>query len=110
VLPDYPHTTRWLNEEEKAFAAWRLMQDIKEEDMRHARSVLVGMKLALKDYRLPIFALCQHLILLSLSFQYFFPAIVGTLGFGPITTLLLTVPPWVSTDTTKALSVSLMNC
>ncbi|KAH8893613.1 major facilitator superfamily transporter [Thozetella sp. PMI_491] len=103
VLPNYPHTTRWLNEEEKAFAAWRLMQDIREEDTRHARSVWVGVKLAVQDYRLPIFVVCQHLSLLGLTFQYFFPAIVNTLGFGPITTLLLTVPPWVATLLTSLL-------
>ncbi|KAF2674456.1 MFS general substrate transporter [Microthyrium microscopicum] len=97
VLPDYPHTTRWLNEEEKAFAAWRLKEDIKEDDTRHAESVWIGLKLALKDYRLPLFVLCQHFSLLSLTFQYFFPAIVNTLGYGPITTLLLTVPPWFAT-------------
>ncbi len=110
VLPDYPHTTRWLDEEGKAFAAWRLMQDINEEDKRHAKSVWVGVKLALKDYRLPIFVLCQHFSLLGLTFQYFFPAIVTTLGFGQITSLLLTVPPWVSTNTTKALRPSVANC
>jgi hypothetical protein len=87
-----------------------MIQDIKEEDRGHARSVRVGLKLALKDSRLPIFALCQHFSLLSLTFQYFFPAIVGTLGFGRITTLWLTVPPWVSTSTTKALGASFANC
>ena len=59
-LPDYPHTTRCLNDEEKAFAAWRLIDDIKEEDKRHARSVWAGVKLALKDYRLHLFVLFQH--------------------------------------------------
>lgn len=54
--------------------------------------MLGGAKLALKDYRLYIFLLFQHMSLLSQTFQYFFPSIVGTLGYGKIETLLLTVP------------------
>lgn len=91
-LPDYPSTTRWLNEEERAFASWRLIDDIKESDERHSDSVWQGVRLAVKDYRLYVFLLFQHLSLLSQTFQYFFPSIVATLGFGKIETLLLTVP------------------
>ena len=94
-LPDYPHTTRWLSDEEKAFASWRLMDDIKEEDEQHAGSVWAGIKLAVKDYRLYPFILLQHTSLVSQAFQYFFPSIVGTLGYGPIITLWLTAPAWV---------------
>lgn len=91
-LPDYPSTTRWLNEEERAFAAWRLIDDVKESDERHSDSVWHGVRLAFQDYRLYLFLLLQHLSLLSQTFQYFFPSIVATLGFGKIATLLLTVP------------------
>lgn len=91
-LPDYPSTTRWLSEEERAFAAWRLIEDVKESDETHSESVWQGVKLAVKDYRLYVFLLFQHLSLLSQTFQYFFPSIVATLGFGKIETLLLTVP------------------
>lgn len=96
VLPDYPATTRWLSEEEKAFAAFRLTRDVNEEDERHAKSTIAGLNLALRDYRLYLFVLLQHLAILSLTFQYFFPAIVGTLGYGRIDTLWLTAPVWVS--------------
>lgn len=95
-LPNYPATTSWLSEEEKTFAAWRLLADVNEEDERHARSAMAGLKLALQDYRLYLFILFQHLSLLSQTFQYFFPAIVGTLGYGAIDTLWLTAPVWVS--------------
>lgn len=95
-LPNYPATTSWLSEEEKTFAAWRLLADVNEEDERHARSTMAGLKLALQDHRLYLFILFQHLSLLSQTFQYFFPAIVGTLGYGAIDTLWLTAPVWVS--------------
>jgi MFS family permease len=55
VLPDYPHSTRWLSEEERAFASWRLIADINEADERHSRTIWDGAKLALKDYRLYLF-------------------------------------------------------
>lgn len=96
-LPDYPATTRWLSEEERAFAAWRLVEDIKESDDQHTASVWEGVRLAFKDYRTYFFLLLQHMSLLSQTFQYFFPSIVATLGFGKIETLLLTVPVWFAT-------------
>lgn len=92
VLPDYPASTKWLNEEERNFASWRLMADINESDDTHSRSIWDGVKLCLKDYRLYLFVLLQHLSILSQTFQYFFPSIVQTLGYGEIETLLLTVP------------------
>lgn len=95
VLPDYPSTTRWLNDEERAFASWRLLRDINEPDA--AQSIWKGLKLALADYRLYLFVLLQHLSLLSQTFQYFFPSIVQTLGYGRIETLWLTVPVWFGT-------------
>lgn len=81
-----------MTEEERALASYRLLEDIDEADEATATSVWHGVKLALKDYRLYLFVLLQHLSLLSQTFQYFFPSIVGTLGYGSIVTLLLTVP------------------
>lgn len=97
ILPNYPATTSWLDEEEKAYASWRLLADINEEDARFEQSAWAGAKLALSDYRLYIFVAFQHISVLSQTFQYFFPAIVNTLGYGKITTLWLTAPVWVST-------------
>lgn len=102
-LPDYPATTRWLSAEEKHFAAWRLLADFDEADLddeehhpERGRSMpLEGLRLALRDGRLYLFILLQHVSLLSQTFQYFFPAIVGTLGYGAIDTLWLTAPVWV---------------
>ncbi|KAK9785531.1 putative Major facilitator superfamily domain-containing protein [Seiridium cardinale] len=97
VLPDYPATTRWLSDEEKAYAQWRLVDDIGEADNGGASSIKDGVKLALKDPRLYLFTLLQHTSLLSQSFQYFFPTIVKTLGYGNIETLLITAPVWIGT-------------
>ena len=53
--------------------------------------------LAFRDPRLYLFTLLQHASLLSQSFQYMFPAIVKTLGFGNVETLLITAPIWIGT-------------
>lgn len=95
ILPNYPHTTKWLTQEERAFAAWRLAQDINEADTYGEQTVWGGVKMIVRDYRLYVFVLIQHVSLISQTFQYFFPTIVGTLGYGRIVTLWLTAPAWV---------------
>ncbi|KAH8669378.1 major facilitator superfamily domain-containing protein [Ilyonectria robusta] len=97
ILPNYPHTTKWLTQEESAYAAWRLAQDINEVDTYGEITVWDGVKMAVRDYRLYAFILLQHVSLLSQTFQYFFPTIVGTLGYGRIVTLWLTAPAWFAT-------------
>lgn len=66
--------------------------DAEEEDDRHATGVMQGLVMALKDWRLYVFMLMLHANVLAGTFQYIFPSIVQTLGFGRIETLLLTVP------------------
>ncbi|KIV98099.1 hypothetical protein PV10_01785 [Exophiala mesophila] len=97
VIPNFPATTKWLNEEEQAFARWRLKLDAEEEDDNTSTSLWHGLLLCLKDYRMYIFLLMQHLSILSMTFQYLFPSIVGTLGYPHVQTLLLTVPVWTAT-------------
>jgi hypothetical protein len=97
VLPNFPASSKWLSEEERSFAEWRLVDDAKESDDTDAVSLLAGLKMALVDYRVYLFLLFQHLSLLSQTFQYFFPSIVATLNYGRIQTLLLTVPVWFAT-------------
>ncbi|KAI1812730.1 allantoate permease [Poronia punctata] len=95
VLPNYPATTKWLTPDEQAYAQWRLLDDTGEEDVAAASSIKEGVKLAFRDPRLYLFTLLQHASILSQAFQYFFPSIVNTLGFGKIETLLLTTPVWI---------------
>lgn len=53
VLPNFPRTTSWLTEEEKALAAWRLEEDIGEDDWvdSEQQSFLHGAKLAFTDIK-----------------------------------------------------------
>jgi len=94
VLPNFPATSRWLSEEERQFAQWRLIDDAKESDTTDSVTLSQGLMMALRDYRLYIFLVLQHVSLLTQTFQYFFPTIVKTLGYSKIATLLLTAPVW----------------
>jgi MFS family permease len=54
ILPNFPHTTKWLTEEEKALAIWRLEEDIGEEDSavgEAEQSLWYGAKLAFGDVK-----------------------------------------------------------
>lgn len=73
------------------------MHDAKEADDATTAGVWEALKLALGDKRLYLFALLLHTSLLSQTFQYFFPTIVKTLGYGNVHTLLITAPVWVAT-------------
>lgn len=97
IIPNFPQTTKWLTDEQKAYALWRLKNDADEDDDNKSTGIMQGLVLALKDWRLYIFILLQHLSILSQTFQYLFPSIVLTLGYGRIETLLLTVPVWFAT-------------
>ncbi|KAJ5119211.1 hypothetical protein N7526_010848 [Penicillium atrosanguineum] len=96
-LPNYPATTSWLKDEEQAYAQWRLMNDTGEADNASSSSIREAPAMVFADRRIYLFILLQHVSLLSQNFQYFFPTIVQTLGYGSIETLLITAPVWITT-------------
>lgn len=53
VLPNFPRTTSWLTEEEKALAVWRLEEDIGEDDWVNSeqQTFFHGAKLAFLDIK-----------------------------------------------------------
>jgi hypothetical protein len=55
-LPNFPRTTTWLTEEERQLAAWRLEEDIGEDDWidSHHQSFFHGLKLAFTDIKMYI--------------------------------------------------------
>ncbi|KXJ91132.1 major facilitator superfamily domain-containing protein [Microdochium bolleyi] len=97
VLPNFPRTTSWLNEEEKALAIWRLEEDIGEDDWvgTEDQSFFQGAKLAFTDIKTYVLMVLVFCIVASGTVTNFFPAVVNTLGYGSVTTLLLTAPPYV---------------
>lgn len=79
LLPNYPKTTKWLSEEQRQYAAWRLAMDVGSDDTAGELGLMDSIKAAVCDPKLYLFMVLQHLILLSQCFQYVFPSVVKTL-------------------------------
>jgi hypothetical protein len=50
ILPDYPHSTRFLSSEEKAVATRRMQGPGGSKDAEKS-GLMIGLKLALTDYK-----------------------------------------------------------
>ncbi|KAI0016543.1 major facilitator superfamily domain-containing protein [Xylariomycetidae sp. FL0641] len=97
ILPNFPRTTSWLSEEERALAVWQLEEDIGEDDWIDSehQSLWHGAKLAFADIKTYVLLVLLFGIVASGSVTNFFPTVVSTLGYSNVVTLLLTSPPYV---------------
>ncbi|KAJ5758085.1 uncharacterized protein N7511_006779 [Penicillium nucicola] len=98
ILPDFPGTTKWLNESEKVVAQCRLAVDAGSDTVLDAEKVPIsrGLSWAAKDIRTWLFACLQMCTTASISYSHFFPTLIKELGFKNNTTvLLLTSPPYI---------------
>ncbi|KFY87468.1 hypothetical protein V498_07168, partial [Pseudogymnoascus sp. VKM F-4517 (FW-2822)] len=95
ILPNYPKEAKWLTDEEREYAIWRIADEAAGlEDGEDGESVWVGALQALKDPKVYMLILLQFSLVTGMAYTYFFPSIVSTLGYNKITTLLLTAPPY----------------
>ncbi|KAF1935439.1 MFS general substrate transporter [Clathrospora elynae] len=95
ILPDLPHNSRGFTEEERAVAVLRMTEDVGEVDEDSAEeSPFAGLMMAVKDLKIYVMMLTFTAYVVGLSFNAFFPTLTKTLGFGYITTLLMSAPPW----------------
>lgn len=92
VLPDFPHDTKWLTQEERDLATNRMELDTVQN--KGETSTFKGLKQASKDPMVWIFAMMAHMHLAANGFKNFFPTVVETLGFSETVTLVLTCPPY----------------
>lgn len=98
ILPDFPTTSHnWLSPEEVRLAEKRMEEDVgvgdSEETETGGRGH--GFKLAIADWKVWWLAVALTSMVISLSFNAFFPTLSATMGYNPTITLLLCVPPWV---------------
>lgn len=95
VIPDWPTTTKWLTEEEKALGVVRLIEDAgqEEEDI----GMKQGLRIAASDYRVWLCIVGQLCVQAVASLTNFLPTLVANFGFNTINTLLLTAPPYICT-------------
>ncbi|KAH7380706.1 major facilitator superfamily domain-containing protein [Pyrenochaeta sp. MPI-SDFR-AT-0127] len=100
ILPDFPGSAtgsaRWLlSEEERRVSSLRMSLDsVSSQETNH--SVWYGLKLAVSDYKVWIFALILCSNQSAYGFNYFYPAIVRGFNLGSRTiTLVCTAPPYI---------------
>ena len=111
VLPDFPHKSHWLlSSEELRLVEVRMQEDAglggsDEIDCKDSHVPASGLLEALSDWRVYWLALANASLIISLSFNAFFPTLTETLGYSPTVTLLLCAPPWIFA-TVVALAVS----
>lgn len=94
LLPNYPSTTPWLSETERALASYRLALEADNEEDEVRGSVWKGAKQCFSDPKVWLLVLIQSSATVGMSFTYFFPSIVQTLGYPRVPTLLMTAPPY----------------
>lgn len=98
ILPDFPSTSHtWLSAEEVRLAERRMEEDVGvgDEEQTEAAGQMHGLVLAFTDWKVWWLALALTSLVVSLSFNAFFPTLSATMGYNPTITLLLCAPPWV---------------
>jgi len=109
ILPNYPETKdiTWLTPAEHALAKWRMLEDNggispakppteSDNDPLKRSDAMAGLRLAIMDWKVYYLAAGLSLYALTLSFHLYFPTLTATMGYGPIISLLLCVPPWMA--------------
>ncbi|KAL0950041.1 hypothetical protein HGRIS_010049 [Hohenbuehelia grisea] len=98
ILPDFPETSsRWLSPAEVSLAKRRMAEDagVGDEQETEDKSHFTGLFQAVTDWRVWWMAFALTSIVISLSFNAFFPTLSATMGFNRTKTLLLCAPPWI---------------
>ncbi|KAF2669522.1 MFS transporter [Microthyrium microscopicum] len=94
ILPDYPHSTRFLTPDERAIAMRRVQDQSGVKDSTKG-SLMTGLKMALTDYKVWLLSLIIITKTSAGAVTSFIPTLVGTFGLGRVNTLLLVAPPYV---------------
>lgn len=96
ILPNFPSTTKWLTDEEREMAVWRLQQDVNVGEWTSSDEQITwkAFWLMLKDWKNWFLVVLVYCVGASLSVNSFFPSVIKTLGKSDTETLLLTSPPY----------------
>ncbi|KAK7539202.1 pantothenate transporter liz1 [Phyllosticta citricarpa] len=96
IIPDFPRTTKWLSDEERELAVWRLQEDVGMDDWTGSedQSFFHGFKLAATDVKTYIMMALITGHTSAGTVTTFFPSVVETLGYDTVNTYLLTAPPY----------------
>jgi hypothetical protein len=97
ILPDFPTTTKWLSDDERRLALRRMQEDagVGDQNETEEGGRAHGLYLAVTDWKVWWFAMAVNAIVVSLSFNAYFPTLSATLGYNPTVSLLLVAPPFI---------------
>lgn len=97
ILPDMPHNTKFLSQEEKDVIMYKMRRDVGQDDLDKAttnasyREIFI---LAVKDPKTWLLTGTFSFLVAACGVTNFFPSVVETLEFNRIITLVLTAPPY----------------
>lgn len=97
ILPDLPANTKWLKDEDRDMAMWRMRREVGKDDWTSAeeQSSMAGFKMAMRDSKVWIGGVgLTFFVAAGSGVTNFFPSVVASLNYGTTKTLLLTVPPY----------------
>ncbi|KAK5102642.1 hypothetical protein LTS08_003442 [Lithohypha guttulata] len=93
LLPDYPTNTKWMSEQEREMAQYRVMISNGGHE-EQVGGTWDGAKDAIKDPFTWLFCGLHFSLITAQSFKDFFPSILKTFGFNKMTTYLVQAPPY----------------
>lgn len=96
ILPDMPHNSKFLTEQERDFVMWKLRREVGQDDSDklNEESYWTTFLLTVKDIKVWCLTGVFAFLVAACGVTNFFPTVVKTLNFDNITTLGLTVPPY----------------
>ncbi|KAF8195947.1 MFS general substrate transporter [Mycena galopus ATCC 62051] len=96
ILPDFPeNSSNWLSPAEQSLAMRRMAEDAGTDEYPDAKhKSTAGLFMAISDWKVWWLAITLTTIVMSLSFNAYFPTLAETMGYGRTLTLLLCAPPW----------------
>lgn len=97
ILPDMPSNTKWLSQEEKDLIMWKLRREVGQDDsdLETDETYFGAFLLAVKDIKVWSVTGTLSFLVAACGVTNFFPSVVQTLNFDRVTTLGLTVPPYI---------------
>ncbi|KAB2573365.1 putative transporter [Lasiodiplodia theobromae] len=93
LLPDWPHNTKWLSEQEKEMAQYRMRLSNGDQDESQG-GTWAGVKDAVRDPFTWYFCGMHFALITAQSFKDFLPSIIETFGFDTLKTYLVQAPPY----------------
>ncbi|KAM0751874.1 MFS general substrate transporter [Meredithblackwellia eburnea MCA 4105] len=95
MLPDFPENSRrGFSDAELTLAQLRMAEDVGEKDSDETTTAGAALIATVTDIKVWVMSLSLTSMVISLSFNQFFPTLTKTLGYSNIVTLLLCAPPF----------------